>query len=209
MIIAIDNVGHLPTPPRKTYLEKSSQRTLELEIAQAMPSSVTMMFALPMNGERPILATCRRQLWRFARGGMEGNMGRAIFQVTAAVALCGLIGAGPAWATSSATRTSSFAYAALCSSPRRSASATQPRRSLLPVRPGVGLSFGGSTRAPVGQVRYVPAAHMAVWVRNPKKARNWVGASIWVSAISCDRAHEASRQHGNKHKCHETHVVLL
>jgi hypothetical protein len=37
-------------------------------------------------------------------------MGRIICRVTAAVALCGLIGAGPAWATSSGMRTSSFAY---------------------------------------------------------------------------------------------------
>jgi hypothetical protein len=36
-------------------------------------------------------------------------MGRIICRVTAAVALCGLIGAGPAWAASG-TRTSSFAY---------------------------------------------------------------------------------------------------
>jgi YD repeat-containing protein len=40
---------------------------------------------------------------------MEGAMRVAIRGVTAAVAVCGLIGAGPAWAASG-TRTSSFAY---------------------------------------------------------------------------------------------------
>jgi YD repeat-containing protein len=41
---------------------------------------------------------------------MEGAMRVATRLLTAAIALCGLIGAGPAWATSSGTRTSSFAY---------------------------------------------------------------------------------------------------